>query len=381
MPNMKKNILYRILSFPVTLTKKSFKLLKLRIKHKLGLLGKPEIIAYRGFTNGKEVFMSGLITEEKGLQKPENYKTKWQNALAMIKRYSGDEFPDVELKVEVDNKIIESKTDANGFFRIEGSLNIDTQAPHIQWLPYTCSTIIVDNEKEYRLNSSSEILSPVASSKFGVISDIDDTIIVSHSTRILRKLFLMLSRNSRTRKPFSGAAAFYRALNAGVNGDEHNPFFYVSSSEWNLYDLLDDFCSYNRFPKGVFMLKELISNIWEFRKSGGGTHEQKYDNIHRIFDAFPNMKFILIGDNGQSDPEIYSHIAEEYSDRIIVVYIRTVRKRKTKKTQKITDQLKRKGIDMLSLKDSYKASIDAISRGLISPYSEPSIRVEKEADQ
>jgi phosphatidate phosphatase APP1 len=129
------------------------------------------------------------------------------------------------------------------------------------------------------------------------------------------------------------------------------------------------------------MLKELISNIWEFGKSGGGTHEQKYHNIRRIFKTFPSMKFILIGDNGQSDPEIYSRIAEEFSDRIIVIYIRTIRKRKTKKTQEITGQLKRKGIDMLSLKDSHEASIDAIKRGLISPYSEPSIRVERDAEQ
>lgn len=378
---MKKNILYRIFSYPFTFTKKSFKILKLRIKHKLGLLGKPEIIAYRGFTNGSDIFISGLITEDKGLQKPEQYRTKWQNAIAMIKRYSGDEFPEVGLKVILDNKILKSKTDANGFFKVERSFNIDTQGPVKQWLPYECSTLIVDDEKEYRLIASGEILSPVASTKFGVISDIDDTIIVSHSTRILRKLYLMLSRNSRTRKPFSGAAAFYRALNEGVNGDERNPFFYVSSSEWNLYDLLDDFCSYNGFPKGVFMLKELISNIWEFGKSGGGTHEQKYHNIRRIFKTFPSMKFILIGDNGQSDPEIYSRIAEEFSDRIIVIYIRTIRKRKTKKTQEITGQLKRKGIDMLSLKDSHEASIDAIKRGLISPYSEPSIRVERDAEQ
>ncbi len=378
---MKKNILHRMFSFPFRFTKKSFKFLKLRIKHKLGILGRPVMIAYRGFTNGKEIFVSGLVTEDIGLEKPQANRSRWNNAVAMLKRYMGDEFPDIELEVSLGGKVLEAVTDENGFFSIVGNFEIPTEGPQKQWLSYETRAAIADESREYQLHATGEMLSPVASTRFGVVSDIDDTIIVSHSTRATKKLYLMLSRNSRTRKPFPGAASFYRALHEGKAGNERNPFFYVSSSEWNLYDLLDDFCRYNGFPKGVFMLRDWVKSLGNFRKSGGGTHEQKLENIRRIFNAFPGLPFVLIGDNGQRDPEIYKTIAEEFPGRVLVIYIRSVRKRNQRHVEETARTLGKLGIDLLSVKDSYEASQDAGARGLIQVNKEREIREEKELDE
>src|SRR5690606_19793084 len=142
--------------------------------------------------------------------------------------------------------------------------------------------------------------------KLIVVSDIDDTVMISHSTQTLRKLRLMLLKNALTRSPFVEVSKFYRALAEETNTSASNPFFYVSSSEWNLYDLLEDFFHFNHIPKGVFLLRKLKSSIYKFWKSGGGSHDHKYEKTESLLKLYSEQKFILIGDSGQHDPKIYS---------------------------------------------------------------------------
>merc|ERR1711916_379608 len=76
-----------------------------------------------------------------------------------------------------------------------------------------------------------------------VVTDIDDTILISHSTSLLKKLYLLLTKNHQRRKAFEGIEGLYHGLI-----DKSSLLFYVSSSEWNLYDFLDDFMSFNGLP-------------------------------------------------------------------------------------------------------------------------------------
>ena len=71
-----------------------------------------------------------------------------------------------------------------------------------------------------------------------MISDIDDTIVRTGATSLLMMLRVVLLSNAHTRLPFQGVAAFYGALARGASGQDSNPLFYVSSSPWNLYDVL-----------------------------------------------------------------------------------------------------------------------------------------------
>ncbi len=206
---------------------------------------------------------------------------------------------------------------------------------------------------------------PGDDAKFGVISDIDDTIMVSHSTQTLRKLRLMLIRNSRTRKPFPGVEEFYNALHKGYDGTNANPFFYISSSEWNLYDLIDDFCTYNNFPKGVFLLREINPGFLKLWKQGGGNHEHKFNKIMRIFNTFPQMSFVLVGDNGQHDPVIYSKVAQIYPERIKAIYIRTVKRYKNDKMKSIIAEMENINVRMIFTPDTINAAQHAQSKNLI----------------
>ncbi len=155
----------------------------------------------------------------------------------------------------------------------------------------------------------------------GIISDIDDTILISHATRTGKKFWLSVSKNAYTRRPFPRVSNFYKALWAGGA----NPLFYVSSSDWNLFDMIRDFMNYRKIPAGPLLLKDLHVDLKNIMKSGGGSHQHKIEKIQMLMNLYPGMKFILIGDSGQHDPEIYAEIIAEHPGRVIAVYIREIK--------------------------------------------------------
>ncbi|MEL7585714.1 MAG: phosphatase domain-containing protein [Prolixibacteraceae bacterium] len=341
--------------------------LKVVIKHRLGWLGVPLIVAYRGFGNDHVLFLKGHVTEDKGLAKPETWNSRWQNALSMIKRYSSDEIPHAKVFLEIEGRRETLVTDENGLYESQLVHEDSRSGSPTRWIGYSVRLQHKLTEKDTKIMAKGEVLIPGSDVRFGVISDIDDTILVSHSTRTMRKLFLMMLHNSRTRKPFPGVDAFYQALYKGASGSETNPFFYVSSSEWNLYDLLDDFCAHNNLPKGVFLLRELENSVFKFWKSGGGNHQHKLEKIRLLFQTYPEMPFVLIGDSGQHDPEIYDAVAREFPGRVKAIYIRDVsRARRDKDVKEITRKLQQLDITMLVASDTIQISYHAAELKLIS---------------
>lgn len=348
-------------------SKNPLKKIILKIKHRLGWLGVPSIMPFRGFGSHQsgQAYITGMLSEDKGLEKPEEENSPWQNLLATLKRYSGDQIPDARVEVNFEGSTEMLLTEKTGLFKASFKFQsiMDEQAS--KWLNYEVvlrDDLTGENEN---FSASGEILIPGQDAAFGVISDIDDTILVSHSTMILRKLRLLLTRNSRTRKPFPGVEEFYRALQKGINGKSNNPFFYISSSEWNLYDLIEDFAAYNNFPKGVFLLREFNSGLFNLWKQGGRNHEHKFEKINHVFKTYPNMSFVLVGDNGQHDPEIYSRIAHLFPGRVKAIYIRTIRKQKDERMLKIMADLEKIDVQIVFTPDTINAAQHAQSNQLI----------------
>lgn len=351
-----------------------FSKIKLTVKHKLGWLGVPLIVPYRGFGNDNVVFLKGHVTEDKGLARPETWNSRWQNALSMMKRYSSDEIPGAKVFIEVEGEKQTLVTNESGLFEMQLIQKTPLPKGASKWISYSVRLQQNLSGSDTKTMARGEILIPGTDARFGVISDIDDTILISHSTKTLRKLSLMLLHNSRTRKPFPGVDAFYQALYKGPDGARFNPFFYVSNSEWNLYDLLDDFCTYNRLPKGVFLLRELKAGVFRFRKSGGSNHLHKLDTIRLLFQTYPDLPFVLIGDSGQRDPEIYASVAMEHPERIKAIYIRDVtRFKRDKEIKQLIRKLNRLGVPLLLASDTAQVSHHAARLKLISHESIGSI--------
>jgi Uncharacterized conserved protein len=133
--------------------------------------------------------------------------------------------------------------------------------------------------------------------------------------------------NARTRLPFPGVAAFYQALEQGGDGARLNPIFYVSSSPWNIYDIIADFMDIQRIPTGPIHLRDWDIGLSALSSRRLKTHKEPI--IREIHDMYPSLPFILIGDTSQHDPEIYGQIVSEFPNRIRAIYIRDVRARRS----------------------------------------------------
>lgn len=345
-----------------------FKRIKIYIKHKAGWLDVPKIIPYRGYGNKTEVFIDGMVIEDKGLAKPLDKHKIWHNILATIKRFSSDEIAGVNVRAIFLGETQVCETDELGFFSFHFKIhNKLKQINHNNW--YTIDFELMDNviEDQKAIVAKGEVWIISPKNQRIIISDIDDTVLVSHSTQTMKKLQLMLFKNALSRHPFSGITKFYKALGKGKDNTSDFPFFYVSSSEWNLYDLLEDFFYTNDLPKGIFLLRKLEYSIYKFWKSGGGSHQHKHNKIKRILELFPDQKVILIGDSGQKDPWIYSDIALEYPGRIETIYIRKIKSRSLfQQEQNIFEKLQNIHTEYFEFESTLAALEHAKIKGFVS---------------
>jgi phosphatidate phosphatase APP1 len=361
--------------------KSPFRRIRLWIKKRLGWLGVPTIEPYMGFSNGCDVYITGNVMEDKGLDKPRPGQNLRVNMLAMFKRYVSDEISGVRIKVTFRGQSDVVETDELGlfhcFFKLRDNL---TPGLYFENVYYELLDEVVVNQGE--IKATGRVLVVSGKAPLGVISDIDDTIMVSHSTDTLKKLKLMLFKNAHTRVPFEGVAAFYRALQKGRAGQEGpKPVFYVSSSEWNLYDLLVDFFEFRGIPAGPLLLQELEHSIFHFWKSGNGNHEHKQEKIRFLFSFFPNLDFVLIGDSGQRDPDIYLQAAIEHPGRVKAVYIRCIGKAyKNKQSMEIAAEMKKRNIPMLLIDNTEEAALHALRNGYIDASSMPDITSQLKED-
>jgi phosphatidate phosphatase APP1 len=281
--------------------------------------GKMEVIKvepFVAFGNEKQVFFKGRVIAPYKQSRPKAKNFWFVNIIAAIRRYSNSSIPYALVEIKFGQIIKEVITDEDGVFELL------LEAPRKQFG--------LKEKAFFRINEASEVQDCIVIEKeivrynkpLGIISDIDDTVLISHSTALGKKLWLSISKNAYTRRPFPGVSQFYQKLSS--HGDF--PVFYVSSSDWALFDLINDFLMFRNIPLGPILLKDKHINIKNIWKSGGGNHSHKFDKICFLMDFFTETTFYLIGDSGQHDPEIYAEVIKKYPGRVKAVFIRIVKK-------------------------------------------------------
>ncbi|MBL3658493.1 App1 family protein [Fulvivirga sediminis] len=293
--------------------------LKLKLKEKLNLFDTVIIYPFLGYSNSIRSVISGRILEQEAEvhTSGNNGSTIWANIKKVFKRYESDEIPFVQLSATLAGKKVNAYANEEGYFEFEfyhqpGELSNGWHkvAIEIESIPYDVECISY---------AEGEILVCDQSADFGVISDVDDTIIQSFATNPVKKLYTLLTQNSESRTPFEGVEELYHLL---VNKNK-NPLFFVSGSSFNLYDLLIKFCKHHNIPKAPFLLRNLgLENDKWFKQN---TDKYKKSYVEEIFQMYPELEFILIGDSGQKDPEIYTSLCEKYPNQVKAIYIRHVR--------------------------------------------------------
>jgi len=303
--------------------------------------------------------LPGRVLEDERIRPARAGERRWRNFAAFLKLLESDEVPYARLRARFDGVETDVMADREGYFRVE-------LAPGPRRAGWHEAELELADQPAVK--AKGRVLIPPDDARFAVVSDIDDTVVYSHVTSKLRMLLTVAFSNAHTRKPFEGVGAFYRALHAG-----RNPFFYVSKSPWNLYVPLAEYLQLQRLPEGPLFLRNLGLRM---------PRDHKCVAISALLEAYPRLPFVLIGDSGENDPEVYRDIMRRHPNRIRVIYIRSVNRRPKRLAaiQKLIAEVAKTGCQLVLAPDSEHAAVHAAAEGLISAAALRPIRAEKNRD-
>jgi len=296
-----------------------------------------QIIIYKTYGTNTHLYIKGRALEDENINL--DRKSFWGILVNSWKRFESDEITHTKLEVTLPNNVkIETITDKDGYFLIDTSINdISKFTDKNGWLQF--SIAYADEHEHHKISQNNnflgEFLIPNKNASFGVISDIDDTIL---HTGVVSKfkwklLFNTFFKSPTKRKALEGSAELYQKLQKGKNGKESNPFFYVSHSPWNLYNYLTYFLEDNKFPKGAILLRSM-RNVFSRNKEV----PEKQKAIVNIIKSYPDLKFILIGDAGEYDAEIYMEVVKSFPKNVKAIILRDVSS--IKKNERILNLIK-----------------------------------------
>ncbi|UZH56172.1 DUF2183 domain-containing protein [Salinimicrobium tongyeongense] len=343
--------------------------MKLLSRLKKHLTAKPEVklATYRSYGTASHLYLLGRAIDDDKLKMHED-QSFFRTLANTYKQFDSYEIANTEVSLELpDGTVLNAMTNAEGYFLFDRTISINLKefADEGGWLRLKASfsnevpnSIITSNN-----NFEAELLIPPVKAAYGVISDIDDTILHTGVTSFLkwRVIKNSLFKNAHKRISLEGAPGFYRDLHAGKKGDEQNPVIYLSNSPWNLYQYLKLFLQINDFPKGPILLRDFRTPFDRTLKPEK-PHKQK--EIINILKTYPHLSFILIGDSGEHDPAIYTEIAAQYPDRILAIYLRSVKhRRQMRRVRSIVDNFET--VPMLLVETSEQAREHAKEHGFI----------------
>lgn len=151
---------------------------------------------------------------------------------------------------------------------------------------------------------------------FGVVSDVDDTVMVTALPRPFLAAWNSFVLDEHARTPVAGMAVLYERL---VRANPDAPVVYLSTGAWNVVPTLTRFLSRNLYPRGALLLTEWGPNQNRWFRSGP---EHKRISLERLASEFPSIRWLLIGDDGQHDERIYGDFARRHPEHVRAVAIR-----------------------------------------------------------
>jgi phosphatidate phosphatase APP1 len=337
-----------------------------------------QILAYRGFGTTDWLSVEGRVLQDEPIGESSKGDSIWKNIGNTWKRFESDEVKGARVLARFGGWEGEAVSNEEGYFRFEVE---PPERPDPGKLWHGVELTLLEPKLPEPVRTIGAIMVPPPTARFGIISDIDDTVVETGVTRRVAMARTVFLRNAHTRLPFKGVAAFYDALHEQREGQGPNPIFFVSGSPWNLYDLLAEFMDLHHIPQGPLRLKDFGLDPRKLLKTD--TREHKLGCIEPIFTRYPHLRFILIGDSGEQDPEIYREVVRRHPGRVLAIYIRDVGNRAGREAQvrALAREIGGVGVPMLLVKDTVAAAVHAAERGWIDPDRLPDVREEKRKDE
>lgn len=321
-----------------------------------GLLIQP----YRGYGSNKSVFLMGRVFRQPGSRAiaPEGrlLRDLFRFIRRMLRRGAGDR----DVVMRFDEREHRSTTDRDGYFRFR----IDAEETFSVSGGWNSASLRLGEDPE--VHSEAEVYIAPADAEFVVISDIDDTVMYTGVANKLKMFWRLFGKGAHSRVAFPGVGAFYRALHAGASGDQGNPMLYVSRGPWSIYEMLETFFQRNDIPVGpILFLRDWGLTLQ--RPLPRRATEHKHDLIEEMLHLYEDFPFVLIGDSGQHDPEVYADFVERHPGRVTAVYIRDVTGSETRagEIDKLAEAVRAADSDLVLTDDTDDMVEHARENGLI----------------
>jgi phosphatidate phosphatase APP1 len=273
------------------------------------------LLAYAGYRNERTARLKGRIVRfRQPLDAGEGLVSRMR---AMMEIYNSHELPGIAVRCQAYGLTRETLTDEEGYFEFE--LPIDRPLPPAtRWEQAELTT---PGREAQSSPIKVPILAPALDNHWGVISDIDDTVVETGATNFVKNWRRVLVDRPQDRLAVPGASTLYRMI-ARDHAAPVRPFFYVSSSPWNLYGFIAEYMELQGIPHGPMFLKDYGIDA---DRIGGKSHDaHKLEAIETVLAFYPQLRFLLIGDNGQRDVSIYAEAARNFGSRVAAVFIRDV---------------------------------------------------------
>ncbi len=320
---------------------------------------KLDLKLYRGYVNDEQLVVWGHVFKSWAPNRYQLDRKGIRHAVSVIHMFRIKPIENMEVQLNFKNLQVTTKTLSDGHFRFNVPFKENLESG---WHSYTVACKVFD----IGIIEIGEVLKPYKS-KVAIISDIDDTFLISHSRSFLKKLYVLLLRNINKRKIYDDVVRHYQYLSIAGQDSKiaSNSFFYVSSSEWNLYEFIDSFARMHDLPKAVIKLKKIKTGISDFLFTGRGSHDHKFEKIKDIIMFYPEIDYVLMGDDSQRDAEIYERICKTFPSSLRAVYIRQTKRHKKTKTSLILKNIESMNVPTSYFKNSEEALTHSKKIGII----------------
>lgn len=252
----------------------------------------PKVEGYTGFGNTEQVRVIGRVL----MQKPGQQQAPARG----FRQFLTIEVADHPVEITAGNRTACATSDRNGY--VEALVKDHGLAPG--WHEVTIG------------ETKAEVLIIDPATKYGIVSDIDDTVLVTMLPRALIAAYNSWFIRTDKRKAVPGFAEFYAQLRG-----KDAPVIYLSTGAWNTFGTLTKFLHKHGLPKGPLLLTDWGPTATGLFRSG---QEHKKVQLRNLFIDFPDIKWILVGDDGQHDPLIYGTAAAEHPDKVAGIAIRNL---------------------------------------------------------
>lgn len=215
--------------------------------------------------------------------------------------------------------------DSTSFEAFDSGRNLSSEFAFSDWSGYLDLVAEHDlvpgvHRVTYQVKSRPPVTAPLyivsGKARLGVISDVDDTIMITQVPSMWKAAYNFLLSNPHTRASVPGMSVFYSKIRDLA---PQAPFFYLSASPWNVEGSIRGFIEDHGFPPGPLLLRDLDPRPKTFVPS---IVRHKMEFIHQLMADFPDMRFILLGDDGQRDPTTFAEVARRYPGRVVAIGIR-----------------------------------------------------------